>query len=77
MTDLKITNDEDVVLDDEVDITNWWWVGINGLGAVSVGQPPTGAMSREKALVLAAWLVAIAEVEVGQFDAILNRVRNT
>ena len=59
---------------DDIDITNWWMVGANGRGAVSLVNPPL-ALSRENALVLAAWLVAVADRD-DQFAAILNRVRN-
>lgn len=60
---------------DDIDITNWWMVGVNGRGEVSIARLPPRVMSRHKALVLAAWLVAVADRD-DQFAAILNRVRN-
>jgi len=40
-------------------------------------QAPACYMSREGALIHAAWLVALAEEKDGQFEEILARVRNT
>lgn len=62
--------------DDEIDIENYFLVGVNGRGEVSFGMPPPHVMSRATALVLAAWLVAVADQDE-RFGEILNRVRNT
>jgi len=57
------------------DIINRQLVGVSADGLLVVR--PQLRMTSEKALVHAAWLVALAEEQEGQFQEILNRVKNT
>jgi len=56
---------------------NKFLVGSQGEQIV-IGLPMRSArMSKEDALTLAAWLVAMAETEQGQFQAVLAEVENS
>ncbi len=56
---------------------NKWLVGAQG-DQIVVGLPMRAAwMSREDALLLAAWLVALASRSDDDFTKILNEVQNT
>lgn len=62
-----------------VDVTNWALVGHRvGDGAITIQYPPTaGGITKKEALVLAAWLVALADPGDEEFPAILEAVRST
>jgi hypothetical protein len=62
---------------EEIDTTNWWHVGRRGDGTVVVGNPPGLPMAVDKALVLAAWLVAVADPADERWPAVLEAVRGT
>lgn len=49
-------------------------VSAHGVGMLN---PPIGPMPKDKALRLAAYIVALAEETPGEFDAVLEAVRNT
>ena len=59
----------------DIDTTNYSCVG--GSGDQIVILAPPGRCSKARALNLAAWLVALAEETPGQFNAILEAVKNT
>lgn len=59
----------------KIDTTNHFLVGVRGDGLIVVNQP-VGVISRERALNLAAWLVALADRD-DKFEKLLEAVRNT
>jgi hypothetical protein len=59
-----------------IDTTNDCAVCVSAHG-VGMLRPPLGPMPKDKALRLAAWLVALAEEKDGEFQAVLDAVRNT
>jgi hypothetical protein len=60
---------------DEIDVFNKFMVGINGHGTVTIGNPHV-AYTRDEALLLAAWLIALADPTPGdRIWAILAAVR--
>jgi hypothetical protein len=59
------------------EIQNEQLVALSPSGAVIQVTNAFYGMTREQALVHAAWLVALAEEKDGQFERILRRVRNT
>ena len=59
-----------------IDTANKFLVGGSTSG-VTIMMPPRGIISNEDALLLAAWLVAIAEDKDGRFQEILGAVQNT
>lgn len=62
----------------KVDITNWQCVGVQGFrDRYIVVSNPMPKMTRIKALVHAAWIVAIAEETPGEFEEILKKIKNT
>lgn len=63
----------------ELDVTNNFLVGVYGTGEISIAlPPPPGArIPRDKALRLAAWLVAVADPEGTEFPKILDAVNRT
>lgn len=65
-----------LVTDDEpkVNVFNKHMVGVKGNNIVIMIPPRE--MSKEDALILAAWLVALAEEEEGEFDKIRLQVSN-
>ena len=60
---------------DELETGNKYMVGVSG-GRIVMLRPPRGSFSNEDALNLAAWLVALADLD-GKFPAILEAVQNT
>lgn len=60
-----------------IDTRNRYAVSVNGRGDFAILNPPIDDMSKEEALVLAAWLVALADPYDRNFQSILNEVRNT
>ena len=62
-----------------IDIFNKQMVGGFGTGSTAkiLVALPKQIMSKKEALVHAAWLVCLAEDEEGQFDEILQAVKNT
>lgn len=60
----------------EINIGNDQAVGMDGAGFVCV-QVPNTTMTRAEALRHAAWLVAVAEREDGEFDRVLKAVRSS
>jgi hypothetical protein len=61
---------------EEIDVTNSQFVGVTGRGEVTVAFPKAG-MTREEALRHAAWLVAVAEENDGDFERVLKAVRSS
>ncbi|HMJ14552.1 MAG TPA: hypothetical protein VK524_24235 [Polyangiaceae bacterium] len=61
------------------DTCNRFAVSISGQGQVVLLRPPLPfqPMSKADALLMAAWLVALAEDEPGQFTAALESVKRT
>lgn len=67
------------LLADEIDLANKFLVGARGKQVVIL-NPPTRLteLSPDEALLLAAWLVAIAEYQASTpFAAVLEKVQNT
>jgi hypothetical protein len=62
--------------DEEVDVTNYQAVCTRGRDELSV-MAPKRTFSKKEALVHAAWLVALAEREEGEFAAILEKVKES
>lgn len=66
----------------DIDITNKWGIGWAGPGQVSILLPPvTGRLTRQEALVFAAWLIGAACLGDGMddvtFDQIFEEVQNS
>lgn len=59
----------------DIDTSNRCFVGCAGENIVILAPPRT--CSKATALNLAAWLVALAEETPGQFNTILEAVKNT
>jgi hypothetical protein len=60
----------------DLDTGNNQFVGRNGLGQISVAMP-RALMTREEAMVHAAWLVELAEDYDGEFNAVRAEVRSS
>lgn len=60
----------------DIDTTNDHLVGLQG-GRVVMLMPPLGPMDTDEALRLAAWIVAIADLDGDRFTAVLEAVRKT
>lgn len=60
---------------DEIDLGNWQMVGVQG-DFINV-MMPRQQMTRDQALVHAAWIVALADDYDGRFESILKAVQNT
>lgn len=58
----------------EIDTSNKCFVGVHG-DNLTIMRPPQGLISKPDALLLAAWLVALADDD-GQFPAVLEAVQN-
>ena len=58
---------------EEIDTFNKFMVGV-GRGGLCFIMPPPPFFSKKDALNMAAWLVALAEEDEGEFDAILKAV---
>lgn len=64
--------------DVDVDLMNWALVGSGGAaGGVCLLRPIGGDLSSDQALVLAAYLVLMADDGHGRFASILQQVANT
>jgi hypothetical protein len=61
--------------DETIDTTNKFLVGGRADG-ILITCPPRGSISRQEALVLAAWLVSLADRD-GEFQKVLAAVQNT
>jgi hypothetical protein len=59
-----------------MDTTNHFWVGLRGQEIV-IARQIRGAMTKEAALNLAAWLVVLADVNDEKFNALLAEIRST
>lgn len=60
---------------DELDTSNRFRVGVSGAHIVML-RPPRGSITKEDAINLAAWLVALAD-DGDKFRATLEAVENT
>ena len=60
-----------------MDIDNKFMVAARGTGAVLIMNPPRGDITVDDALVLAAWLVAIADPLEDKFPKVLEAVQGT
>lgn len=58
------------------DANNYFVVTTSG-GSILILDPPSGPMSRNEALNLAAWLVALADPDGGDFVDMLTDVQST
>jgi len=63
-------------MSDEIDVFNKFMVGGRG-EAIVIMNPPRGEISKADALLLAAWLVALANDGEDQFAKIFDAVLNT
>lgn len=62
---------------DTADTSNRFFVGATGDHiSILMPPPPQGVITRQEALNLAAWLVAIADID-DEFDDLLQAIRNT
>lgn len=61
---------------DDVETFNGHMVGVQG-DKIGMMMPPRGLMTRDEALVLAAWLVSLADPVGERFAAILDKVQST
>lgn len=61
-------------MSDEIDTTNIFSVGAMGANIIIL-IPPAGPLSKTEALNLAAYLVAMAEEEDGEFQRVLEAVQ--
>jgi len=59
----------------DIDITNKYGVSLIG-GSILIINPPKHKISKEEALVLAAWLVALAN-DTDTFGLIIEQVENS
>lgn len=59
-----------------MDTTNWHLVTELADETILVQRPPRGALTKGDALLFAAWLVMLAEDEKGQFEDVLEAVRD-
>lgn len=61
-----------------MDTTNWHLVTVAGHEeSIVIQRPPVRPMSKRDALLFAAWIVAVAEEQEGEFEEILNAVKAT
>lgn len=59
-----------------IDTTNKFLVAAQG-GGVLIMMPPRGVMTQEDAMLLAAWLVALADPNADEFQKYLTAVQST
>jgi hypothetical protein len=45
----------------QIETFNRYFVGLRGDDSIVIGRPPAGSITKEHALTLAAWLVALAD----------------
>lgn len=63
-------------MSDPFDTANRFMVGGLGDGFI-IMRPPTGKLTKAEALNLAAYLVALAEEDAGEFQQVLDAVQGT
>lgn len=61
---------------DEIDTTNKFMVGMNG-GGLAILIPPHRTISNADAILLAAWLVALADPGGERFSVVLEAIQST
>lgn len=62
---------------EKIDTLNKFMVGAQGHDVV-IANPPSGPMSADEALALAAWLACMAEIHTEtKFEDVLNAVQNS
>ena len=61
---------------EEIETFNKYGVGMQG-GKFGMLMPPRGLMTQDEALLLAAWLVALADPVGDKFHAIFDAVQRT
>jgi hypothetical protein len=66
-------DDDDVA---NVDIMNKYFVGSNGT-TISILMPPLTPLTKDDALVFAAWLVACADPMGDRFEKVMHKVLST
>lgn len=59
------------------DIFNKHGVSMSGAGKIAIMIPPRGDMTKRDALVLAAWLVSLADPIGDEFQKVLDAVQST
>lgn len=64
-------------MDDEIDATNEHMVSVNGKGEILLLNPPVAPLTRERALVLAAWIVTLCDPAGKSFSEYTDAVQNT
>ena len=60
-----------------MDTSNKYLVGVAGDGRLHLQMPPRGPMTKDEALLLAAWMVALADPGGERFEKILAAVLDT
>lgn len=59
-----------------MDVTNWNCVSVARDQSIMIQRQPIPAMNKKDALLFAAWIVVLAEETDGDFDRILEEVKN-
>lgn len=75
----RFIDQEGYAPDPPIDTKNDFLVGVHGSGDVPLYSPsiPIKEMTKDEAVRLAAWLVAMADPSCEQFNAVLHAVMNT
>lgn len=60
---------------EDLDTFNRWGVGVHG-DKIGMLMPPRGLMTKDEALLLAAWLVTLADYSGDRFQAVLDKVQS-
>ena len=60
-----------------MDSSNQFIVGANARGEISIQRAPIGAMRRDEALNLAAWLRVLADPEGKEFERIVEEIEKS
>ena len=63
-------------MSEEIDTMNRFGVGVQGDGVVIV-MPPRGIISKDDAILLAAWLVALADPLEDRFEKVLHAIQSS
>ncbi|CAN1724402.1 conserved protein of unknown function [Hyphomicrobium sp. 1Nfss2.1] len=63
-------------MSEEIDVMNKFGVSVGG-GGIALLVPPRTPMTKDEALVLAAWLVALADPLGERFEKVLDAVLST
>lgn len=61
----------------DLDVGNYAAVSIGSHGQIAILNPPHHSLDRNDALILAAWIVALADPLNERFPDILDKVRST